>query len=124
MRISDWSSDVCSSDLDKGKAGKMPKYVTESGYNEFEDVRTRVGRKPPLPHSLKLIDLDDGSVSSLDLKALPGIDKDPLARLRKAAGKEPLKRSEEHTSELQSLMRTSYAVFCVKKKRVAISRAR
>src|SRR3546814_12709712 len=91
MRISDWSSDVCSSDLDKGKAGKMPKYVTESGYNEFEDVRTRVGRKPPLPHSLKLIDLDDGSVSSLDLKALPGIDKDPLARLRKAAGKEPLK---------------------------------
>src|SRR3546814_12398605 len=91
MRISDWSSDVCSSDLDKGKAGKMPKYVTESGYNEFEDVRTRVGRKPPLPHSLKLIDLDDGSVSSPDLKALPGIDKDPLARLRKAAGKEPLK---------------------------------
>jgi len=76
---------------DKGKSGKMPKYVTESGYEELEDVRTRVGRKPPLPHSLKLIDLRDGSSTVVELKALPGIDKDPLAGLRKAAGKDPLK---------------------------------
>ncbi len=76
---------------DKGKAGKMPKYVTESGYEEVEDVRTRVGRKPPLAHSIKLIELSDGKISTLDFKTLPGIDKDPLARLRKAADKEPLK---------------------------------
>jgi dipeptidyl aminopeptidase/acylaminoacyl peptidase len=84
---------------DKGKAGKMPKYVTETGYEEFEDVRTRVGRKTPLAHSLKLIDLSDGSISTLDLKALPGIDKDPLARLRKAAGRDPLKGLRAVTSD-------------------------
>ena len=42
---------------DEGQAGKMPKYVTESGYEEFEDVRTRVGRNAPLPHKLWLVDV-------------------------------------------------------------------
>src|SRR3546814_7879523 len=37
-------------------------------------------------------------------------------RTRRSAGEEPALRSEEHTSELQSLMRISYAVFCLKKK--------
>ena len=39
------------------QAGKMPNYVTESGYEEFEDVRTRVGRNAPLPQTLWLVDL-------------------------------------------------------------------
>ena len=76
---------------DAGQAGKMPKYITESGYEEFEDVRTRVGRGDPLPHTLWLAEVATGKVRELKLDALPGIATDPLAALRKAAGKEPLK---------------------------------
>ncbi|WP_372016799.1 S9 family peptidase [Pseudoxanthomonas sp. 10H] len=76
---------------DAGREGKMPTYVTESGYEEFEDVRTRVGRNDPLPHALWLVDARDGSVRGLALDALPGIATDPLAAMRRAAGKEPLK---------------------------------
>src|SRR3546814_2835278 len=79
-------------DADGGKAGKMPRYVTESGYEEFEEVRTRVGHAPPLPQKVWLVDVAN-------------------------AGVRELKRSEEHTSELQSLMRIPYAVFCLKKKK-------
>src|SRR3546814_2588654 len=77
MRISDWSSDVCSSDLEN---------------------RMRV-------HELISERRDD----ALQAMVLAN-DAEPDA----AAG-DPL-RSEEHTSELQSLMRISYAVFCLKKK--------
>ena len=76
---------------DAGRQGKMPNYVTESGYEEFEDVRTRVGRNDPLPHTLWLVDAATGSVRELKLDPLPGIGVDPLAGLRKAAGKDPLK---------------------------------
>ena len=75
---------------DAGQAGKMPEYVTESGYEELEDVRTRVGRNDPLPQKLWLADVASGKVSELKFDALPGIATDPLAALRKAAGKEPL----------------------------------
>lgn len=74
---------------DRGRRGQMPKYVTESGYEEFEDVRVRVGRNPPLGHGLRLVDLTDGSAVELKLDTLPGIATDPLADLRRAAGKEP-----------------------------------
>ncbi|MEZ0471355.1 prolyl oligopeptidase family serine peptidase [Luteimonas salinilitoris] len=77
-------------DADKGQDGKMPKYVTESGYEEFEDVRTRVGRDDPLPQTFWLVDMADGKSRKLDLAGLPGIDRDPLAELREAAGKQPL----------------------------------
>ncbi|RMH88116.1 S9 family peptidase [Lysobacter pythonis] len=76
---------------DAGQAGKMPKYVTESGYEEFEEVRTRVGRDAPPPQRLWLADMAAGSVRELTFDTLPGIDRDPLAGLRKAAGKEALK---------------------------------
>src|SRR3546814_11178376 len=48
----------------------------------------------------------------------------PLSRFprRRAAGRSPSGRSEEHTSELQSLMRISYAVFCLKKKNTIFPR--
>src|SRR3546814_2116698 len=79
MRISDWSSDVCSSDL--GAARRSP-------------PRRRRAARPR--------------------RSRPRARRDP-------AGRQPLprrlSRSEEHTSELQSLMRTSYAVFCLKKKK-------
>uniref|UniRef100_UPI0011CBB066 S9 family peptidase n=1 Tax=Vulcaniibacterium gelatinicum TaxID=2598725 RepID=UPI0011CBB066 len=76
---------------DAGQKGKMPKYVTESGYEEFEEVRTRVGRNPPPPHRLWLVDVAGASARELKFDVLPGIQDDPLAALRKAAKQEPLK---------------------------------
>ena len=76
---------------DAGKGGQMPKYVTESGYEEFEEVRTRVGRGDPLPNRLWLVDVASGAVRELKFDSLPGIATDPLAAMRKAAGQDPLK---------------------------------
>jgi dipeptidyl aminopeptidase/acylaminoacyl peptidase len=76
---------------DAGKAGKLQRFVTESGYEEQEEERTRVGRNDPLPQKLWLVDVASGKVSELKSDALPGIGVDPLAALRKAAGKEALK---------------------------------
>ena len=77
--------------FEDGRGGKMPLYVTESGYEETEDTRTRVGRNGSAPHALWFVDVATGQVRPLALDALPGIGTDPLAALRKAAGKEPLK---------------------------------
>ncbi|PJK09051.1 S9 family peptidase [Lysobacteraceae bacterium NML95-0200] len=76
---------------DAGQRGQMPKYVTESGYEEFETVRTRVGRNPPVPHRLWLAEVATGALREVKFDTLPGIHQDPLAELRSAAGKEPLK---------------------------------
>ena len=75
---------------ERGQQGKMPKYVTESGYNAIEDVRTRVGRNAPIPQQLLLLDLREGTRHALAYDGLPGITEDPLAELRAAQGKEPL----------------------------------
>src|SRR3546814_3842004 len=104
MRISDWSSDVCSSDLFdwlSRDAAEVDKYIAD-----------------PLcgfPITVQAwIDFLDG----LEAMARP----ENQARIPKAmpvlviAGSLDPVRSEEHTSELQSLMRISYAVFCLKKK--------
>jgi len=80
---------------DAGMAGKMPKYVTESGYEEFEEVRTRVGHNAPLPHRLWLVDVANAKATELKFDGLPGIEDDPLAALRKAAGKDPLKGARD-----------------------------
>ena len=80
---------------DEGQAGKMPKYVTESGYEEFQEVRTRVGRNSPIAQALWLVDLGTASARELKFDTLPGIAVDPLATLRKAAGKEPLKGNRD-----------------------------
>lgn len=70
---------------------KVPHYVTESGYQEPEETRPLVGRSPPLPHSLWLVEVPTGRVRPLSFDALPGIAADPLAALRAKAGKDPLK---------------------------------
>jgi dipeptidyl aminopeptidase/acylaminoacyl peptidase len=69
---------------DGGREGKMPRYVTTSGYEEMVDVRTRVGRNVPVNEALKLIDLRDGTVRDLAYDPLPGISVDPLASQRQA----------------------------------------
>src|SRR6056297_4245856 len=69
---------------DDGKADNMPRFVTRSGYVEIEDVRTLVGRKPPSPQSLRLLDLENRTRHEIDLDALSGRDQDPLAELKAA----------------------------------------
>src|SRR3546814_5032802 len=105
MRISDWSSDVCSSDLLRLDEGDMPvgQRVGEVGHGSG----LRSGRRGLYHHFLP---------SSIAASSSGRVAR-PSAMLR--CGKRPkrsIMRSEEHTSELQSLMRISYAVFCLKKK--------
>src|SRR3546814_2775740 len=85
MRISDWSSDVCSSDL---KAPDMP-------------VRNKVGTNTA--HKTSTIAISAADTSSIDALAAPIADS-PRSR-----------RSAEHTYQLKSLMRISDAVFCMNK---------
>src|SRR3546814_7899821 len=95
MRISDWSSDVCSSDL-VDRAAVVP--------------RARRRREAP--------DLLGDSVH-IDGKADAAVANQGEPQFLFAHGRRDsvslVARSEEHTSELQSLMRTSYAVFCLTK---------
>src|SRR3546814_7316273 len=101
LRISDWSSDVCSSDLVCGKRRlDRIKNVTKIPLRHSNCPLALSGRScgPALQYRRLFPDCF-GPTQNLPVKA------DPL---------EP--RSEEHTSELQSLMRISYAVFCLKKK--------
>jgi hypothetical protein len=60
-------------------------YVTESGYEESDDERTRVGRNDPEPHALKLVDLAPARSSRLSLRRPARHRSDPLAALRAAA---------------------------------------
>src|SRR3546814_7154535 len=92
MRISDWSSDVCSSDLDAGADRR------------FGDRRHGLGRR--YDDRVK-----DGSVRERIAH------EDRVVAFRAGRYQRHGARSEEHTSELQSLMRISYAVFCLKKKK-------
>src|SRR3546814_983493 len=96
MRISDWSSDVCSSDLTSRRLRPpVRNALCNHRSGAFSGNRPR---HPPLEHiddTLILTNHRDRRLASR-----------PNVRLR----------SEEHTSELQSLMRSSYAVFCLKKK--------
>jgi dipeptidyl aminopeptidase/acylaminoacyl peptidase len=76
---------------EKGRIGKLPRYVTESGYEEFDDQRTRVGRNMPTPNLLKLIDLRTQKVVDVPFDTLPGIATDPLAAMRSAQKLDALK---------------------------------
>src|SRR3546814_3352962 len=115
MRISDWSSDVCPSDL------------AEPGLERVEGEPLRApGRLANLAHvgHVQVDQVAEGR--RLGLAALQGrlakIDPalsrggPPAPVLAPQEGLARVRRSEEHTSELQSLMRSSYAVFCLKKK--------
>ena len=84
---------LATSDKDgkKGRVGKMPRYVTESGYEEFDDQRTRVGRDAPQSQTLKLVDLQTRAVRDIAFDALPGIAVDPLASMREAQKLKPIK---------------------------------
>lgn len=63
----------------------MPNYVTESGYTETRQLRTRVGRNEPTNEQVWLVDLTSRALSKVDFSELPGIDEDPLSALREGA---------------------------------------
>ena len=68
-----------------GRKDLMPSYVTETGYVETKETRVRVGRNEPPPHRILLVDLEARAFREIEPSALPGIDGDPLAALRKSA---------------------------------------
>src|SRR3546814_3786424 len=110
MRISDWSSDVCSSDLRRcpTRPGHAP------GQRQRGEQDQGCAKHDLRPEERGLLNFhDDGLYQD------PATQRD-VDEMRPAGvgmcRASPL-RSEEHTSELQSIMRNSYAVFSLKKKR-------
>src|SRR3546814_10272721 len=112
MRISDWSSDVCSSDLlhdadrfrmDQAKEGQRPADRRE---------RRRLHQFPVNYHHHDRSQDDAGQRRAMAQYLEPLIEHAVVGENIHA----DLARSEEHTSELQSLMRISYAVFCLQTK--------
>src|SRR3546814_9185369 len=95
MSISDWSSDVCSSDVGAGG---------ERLADEVVDVDVRIG---------DVLALAGHEVGEVHRKLQTRVGADQIGVVDVGV----VERSEEHTSELQSLMRISYAVFCLKKKK-------
>src|SRR3546814_6924214 len=120
MRISDWSSDVCSSDLcyrgGRRAAARRRRAPTNAvgraaALPRLRQLRARLrARHLPRFHHRLLCDRPHRGCAAAGagaaVRRLPALRRDARAV-----------RSEEHTSELQSLMRISYAVFCLKKKK-------
>src|SRR3546814_2115285 len=108
MRISDWSSDVCSSDLlNKARDRAHLLLGLVIAVTNLDEV-VRIIRGSPSPVAAR---------EALLAREWPVAEIAPFIRLVEAIEHEVEgERSEEHTSELQSLMRISYAVFCLKKK--------
>src|SRR3546814_9523216 len=101
VRISDWSSDVCSSDL-------WARFRTEAlsgGIQKWSIERYK-----------RLLDIPAHSAPPAGLYRVITDEGDGRTWLATPDYRRVVPRSEEHTSELQSLMRISYAVFCLKKK--------
>src|SRR3546814_6031232 len=141
MRISDWSSDVCSSDLLAAAAGGLAPLLRDPrlrGHGKCSSAARRADGKlmrvyfeadadPGLIRTRKIailgygnqgrpqaLNLRDSGVEELRIALRPGSAGAERARADGFAVMTP-DRSDEHTSELQSLMRTPLAVFCLKK---------
>src|SRR3546814_4032587 len=133
MRISDWSSDVCSSDLRQARLLHQIQHAAEN--DRCTDTETHHGTRQQIHaaarvkqvaiqiigarHQRRRVDAGQWQVHGVvdgDRARGKAIKADvPVAPRLLACPRD--KRSEEHTSELQSLMRISYAVFCLKKKK-------
>src|SRR3546814_1581003 len=118
MRISDWSSDVCSSDLPPSPSGEEQRdlracsLVAAGWAIRISFITAPAISAPAAPAA---------PASPPPAPRPPPLRRPPRASAPRAARPgnartAPPARSEEHTSELQSLMRISYAVFCLKKK--------
>src|SRR3546814_7912864 len=119
MRISDWSSDVCSSDLYIGGNAKGPDLI---GRTQVEQAIGGLARQADgaaidgIGVARFMIELGEQGIIGAQRQAAVVARRDaPFTADIDAVLGRPPQRSEEHTSELQSLMRISYAVFCLKK---------
>src|SRR3546814_5109783 len=113
MRISDWSSDVCSSDLEI--FGVIPVRKRHSSSNEHHRGESGEGTTHiPVSDAAKPL---HGETRRCQVTRKGFELTLVVRRVHPSLGE----RSEEHTSELQSLMRNSYAVFCLKQKNKQIS---
>src|SRR3546814_9234692 len=140
MRISDWSSDVCSSDLLAGvqdgaaDALRTPVIFLHAGVADGRMWQAQLDEFAPR-HRVVAYDRrgfgktrgQAETFSHIDdlLAVLDGLDIDQAALVGCSQGGRiaiDFARSEEHTSELQSLMRNSYAVLCLKKKTYTTTR--
>src|SRR3546814_8147325 len=113
MRISDWSSDVCSSDLAAFRFSGSPPCFTKIPKGKFNTEC--------LPRSLRQVNdklpsgklnMQNRIVNERNALQTKGLEHGITAQ----DNNDMVQRSEKHTSELQSLMRISYAVFCFKQK--------
>src|SRR3546814_2679343 len=112
MRISDWSSDVCSSDLaslDYVLHGGLHLGLLTGIFARYKHGKTLLTatiahnlERQGIPTQVITLERREGDLERFIAARCLNVDK---------------QRSEEHTSELQSLMRISYAVFCLKKKK-------
>src|SRR3546814_2024511 len=135
MRISDWSSDVCSSDLIDGRAFKhavspqsIPlfarQYLIGEQFGHAQASPASLASTISSASSIGLVSSPSSSIFaalttcslSATLNSRTPADLRPITR-RESSPMRMSFKSEEHTSELQSLMRISYAVFCLKKKK-------
>src|SRR3546814_9038111 len=142
MRISDWSSDVCSSDLSSSMSSRWKRAV--GALPIATSAPPRCGRQSSSAAADRVLDMRAASAGTCGsfsvqkiglaagrrfrvmpsdtMRASQRIGAPARSAAMAARAKEGEKRiwearrSEEHTSELQSLMRNSYAVFCLKKK--------
>src|SRR3546814_4384750 len=113
MRISDWSSDVCSSDL-ISPVFSGPARIFLYRAILFNAAGCALGGDKSNLSLYKELSAYNSIIIKTIIYILRYLPNKILEKLRKIRHRS---RSEEHTSELQSLMRISYAVFCLKKKK-------
>src|SRR3546814_3558992 len=116
MRISDWRSDVCASHLEGSIESGLPVEMKLGDRFSFLEVQVVFRSDGPEIHPVGIVPglvfVDGHAVGRIE-----GFGHFYCGRETATPWFLSEKRSEEHTSELQSLMRISYAVFCLKKKK-------
>src|SRR3546814_2951102 len=130
MRISDWSSDVCSSDLLEAQGSVLTNKYAEGypgkryyqGCAPSDEIEQLAIDRAKQLFNCSFVNVQPHSGAQANGAVMLALTKpgDTIMGLSLDAGghlTHGAKRSEEHTSELQSLMRISYAVFCLKKKK-------
>src|SRR3546814_9178293 len=113
MRISDWSADVCSSDLYPRDGYTMVKMGTAAAQIMQRDFVQKYPGRTQWPQGEAAMFQHWQELNEITFAKAGRLGWEPPRE----------RRSEEHTSELQSLMRISYAVFCLKKKKHTILEA-
>src|SRR3546814_6897721 len=114
MRISDWSSDVCSSDLNNGRQCSAPRNIGTMPFDHLSPVLADAliarGYEALTPVQAQVVEAE---AKGRDLLVSAQTGSGKTVAFGHAMADELLERSEEYTTELQSLMRTSSAVLCL-----------